>query len=302
MKKLLSIFLCAVLLLVGCAHLHGTEEEGEAYQLYFLAKDLKAVPGDGALQAEKAYLVDTESMNTQQMAAFLMEELLKGPLNESLKNTIPVGTTLESVEIRGSQAIVDMSAAYGSLSGVGLTLADYAIALTLTQLPEIMSVKITVRGKELDYRDRQTFTARDVLLAPQGDVVSTVDAVLYFLDASGYLRAEERTLELYEGDTQVIAVARALENGPENKELQAVFPEGFRLKTVWLEEDTCYVNLSSALLSNLSDDTQLSMALFALSRSLCSLETVRETRFLVDGEFARTYGPVNIEKPYIELD
>ena len=205
---------------------------------------------------------------------------------------------MESLEIHGSQAIVDMSPAYRSLSDVRLTLADYAITMTLTQIPEIMSVCITVQGKELGYRDRQAFTSRDVLLAPQGDVVSTVEAQLFFLDESGNLVPEERELDLYEGDTQVSAVARALENGPEEKNMKPVLPEEFRIKSVWQEENVCYVNLSSALLVNLPEGTDLSVAIRSLGNSLCSLASVHETWFLVDGKFVRNYGSVNVERPY----
>ena len=102
-----------------------------------------------------------------------MAELLKGPLNETLKSPIPSGTTLLSLKVEGTRAFVDLSLAYSTLSGVALTLADCAITLTLTQLPEILSVKITVRGQELAYRDRQVFTTRGVLLAPEEDVVGT---------------------------------------------------------------------------------------------------------------------------------
>ena len=176
------------------------------------------------------------------------------------------------------------------------------MALTLTQVPEIGSVKITVRGQELAYRDRQIFLSRDVLLVPEEDVVSTVTAVLYFLNGEGALTPEERTLDLYEGDTQVYAVARALENGPESKELSAVMPEGFRVKSVWLEEDVCYVNLSSAMLEGLPQKTGLQTAVYSLAKSLCSLDTVSEVRFLVDGEFAKQYGTVDISEPYIFVD
>ena len=111
---------------------------------------------------------------------------------------------------------------------------------------------------------------------------------------------EERALELYEGDTQVGAVVRALENGPEEDSLSAVMPENFRVRSVWQEEDVCYVNLSSAQLEDLPETDALSTALLSLQRSLCSLESVQEVRFLVDGEFARSYGPVNIARPYSE--
>ena len=96
------------------------------------------------------------------------------------------------------------------------------------------------------------------------------------------------------------AVVQALAAGPLDESLSAVFPEGFRPGNVWLEEDVCYVNLPSRLLESLPEDARLDMALEALARSLSSLESVDEVRFLVDGEFARSYGPVNIARPYSE--
>lgn len=299
MRKRIACFLLCLLMISGCA-LYGTnEEEPEAaYAVYFLERDLESAAGGGALRAESAQLLKSEKLDTLQLAERLMNDLLDGPRDETLKNTIPAGTSLLSMRLEGTRALVDLSAAYGTLSGVALTLADQAVTLTLTQLPDILSVKITVRGRELDYRDKQIFTARDVLLAPEGDVVSTVDVTLYFLDENGYLRPEERTLELYEGDTQVSAVSRAVENGPLGKKFSAVLPEDFRVKSVWLEEDVCYVNLSTGMLENLSEEAGLATALRALAKSLCSLESVHETRYLVDGEFADYYGSVNVSRPY----
>ena len=41
------------------------------------------------------------------------------------------------------------------------------------------------------------------------------------------------------------------------------------------------------------------LALEALARSLSSLDAVDEVRFLVDGEFAASYGSVDISEPYL---
>lgn len=289
MRKRIAVLLCVLLLLSGCS---GGAEPSDGYVLYFQERDLRSAAGEGALRTESVQLEPTEAP-----ARALLEALLAGPTDETLKNAIPAGTSLLSLELKGSRAVVDLSSAYGMLSGVELTLADQAITLTLTQLPDILSVQITVRGQELAYRSKQVLTARDVLVAPEGDVVGTAEVTLYFPDESGVLRPEERTLELYEGDTQVSAVARALENGPLDSDLAPAFPEGFRPRSVWLEEDICYVNLSSGLLGDLPEDAALDMALEALTRSLCALENVSETRFLVDGEYASCYGPVALEVP-----
>ena len=302
MKRMITLLLCGLMLLSMAACGRTRPEETPSYDLYFMEADLKEATGRGALRAETAYLPELEGADPEETAKGLMEALLQGPLDGTLTSPIPVGTNLLSLKLEGGRAVVDLTASYGSLSGVGLTLADYAVALTLTQVPEIGSVKITVRGQELAYRDRQIFLSRDVLLVPEEDVVSTVTAVLYFLNGEGALTPEERTLDLYEGDTQVYAVARALENGPESKELSAVMPEGFRVKSVWLEEDVCYVNLSSAMLEGLPQETELQTAVYSLAKSLCSLDTVSEVRFLVDGEFATQYGTVDISEPYIFVD
>lgn len=302
MRKRWMALLCCVLLILGCACL-GTAEEEPAetpYILYFQERELQAAAGSGALRKVGARLTETAGMSDEEIAEILMIELLAGPVDETLKRTIPAGTTLSSLEVDGTRAYVDLSSTYGMLSGVALTLADQSIALTLTQLPGILSVKITVLGQELEYRDKQIFTGRDVLLAPEGDVVSTLETLLYFPDETGQLAAEERKLDLYEGDTQVGVVLRALENGPETKELQPVLPEGFRVRSAWLEESVCYVNLSGHLLESLPENAALEPVLEALGRSFCGLDAVTETRFLVDGEYADDYGGVNIEKPYTE--
>lgn len=302
MRKRWMALLCCVLLILGCACL-GTAEEEPAetpYILYFQERELQAAAGSGALRKVGARLTETAGMSDEEIAEILMIELLAGPVDETLKRTIPAGTTLSSLEVEGTRAYVDLSSTYGMLSGVALTLADQSIALTLTQLPGILSVKITVLGQELEYRDKQIFTGRDVLLAPEGDVVSTLETLLYFPDETGQLAAEERKLDLYEGDTQVGVVLRALENGPETKELQPVLPEGFRVRSAWLEESVCYVNLSGHLLESLPENAALEPVLEALGRSFCGLDAVTETRFLVDGEYADDYGGVNIAKPYTE--
>ena len=263
-KRWIAIALLTVLLMGigGAIGKVGVRQEsgGSAYALYFVERDLRSADGGDALRSEERTLED-------------------GGL---------------STEEQGTELRVDLSAAYSTLSGVGLSLADYAITLTLTQLPDVARVRITVAGRELDYRSRQVFLARDILTVPKEDVVGTVDTSLYFVNGDGALTAEARTLNLYEGDTQVSAVVRALENGPETKGLSGVLPEGFKVRKVWLEEEICYVSLSSALLEGQPEPETLSQAVLALEQSLLSLESVEEVRFLVDGELADTYGPIDL--------
>ena len=72
MKRGLILLLSLVMLLSGCMRPEQIVPQGDPYDLYFLARDLTNVPGDGALQAETAYLTVYEEMNTRDVAEFLM--------------------------------------------------------------------------------------------------------------------------------------------------------------------------------------------------------------------------------------
>ena len=298
MKRISVSLLLLALLTAGCAARHTRADAPESYQLYFVRANLKDAAGDGVLQTVDSGIPVSADGNPSETAQTLLLALLESPDDDTCRSAVPAGAALNSVDVQGSRAVVDFSTPYGSLSGIALTLADYAVTLTLTQIPGISVVQITVNGQTLDYRERQSFTARDVLLLPDGDVVGTVTVSLYFPDASGAFVPEERTLNLYEGDTQVEAVAKAMEGGPANRDLSPAFPDGFFVRSVWQEDLICFVNLSSALLATLPENANISQALMALDQSLRSLESVREVRYLVDGEFLNQYGTVLLQEPY----
>lgn len=298
-KRVVSLLMaCLMLTATGCAYAAAkAAPDGTPYQIYFEHADLNSASGSDAIVPKTVYLTDTEGMTTAGMARRLMGALLAGPQDDTMKSAIPSGTSLQSLSVEGSRAQVDLSAAYGALSGVALAMADYCITLTLTQLEDIYTVGITVRGQELAYRDNQSFTARDVLLSSAEDVVGTVDVTLYFLNKENQLTPEERTLELYEGDTQLDAVLEALQAGPKSTSLKPSLPEKFQVRSIWLEDDTCYVNLPSSALPDLTGG-DLRTAIEALTKSLGSLPQISEVQFLMDGEFARAYGPVTIADPF----
>ena len=295
-KRLIAALLCAALLVALGSR--RPDENVTLYKLYFLEADLASAPGRDALRAEEVHLDTSGSPSAQELAEQLLQALLAGPIDSTLTAVIPADTALISLELEGTWAKVDLSTRYRMLSGVELALADYAITLTLTQLPEISAVSITVRGMPLAYRDRQTFTARDVLFASNEDVIGLVPATLYVFNAEGQIVPWEVTLDQYEGETQVGTVVKALLGGFEEQEYRSPLPEGFQVTSVRLEGDTCYVDLPTAALSAMPEDAQLDAALQALADSLLSLQAVAEVRYLVDGEYAAVYGSAPVMEPY----
>ena len=85
------------------------------------------------------------------------------PRGENLTSALPEGVSLRSWTLNNGLLTVDFSSTYGTLSGIDLTLADYSVVLTLTQLEEVETVMITVGGEMLSYRDHQRMTAEDIV-------------------------------------------------------------------------------------------------------------------------------------------
>ena len=150
-KSLTVLLLAAMALLAGCgAH----PLEGREYPVYFLNQDEDGVQ---ALKAENRTL-DPET----EVVEGLLQAILSGPESETLTNVIPASVSLRGWTLQNGLLTVDLSGSYGTLSGIDLTLADYSIVLTLSQLEEVEAVMITVEGQVLAYRDHQRLTTEDV--------------------------------------------------------------------------------------------------------------------------------------------
>ena len=150
-KALLSLLLLSLFLLSGCVSQTGGEN---AYDVYFLTRESGQ---EAALAAERRTLSPEEDV-----VEGLLNSLLSGPSEEGLLRTIPDGVTLGGWTLENGLLTVDFSSRYGSLSGIALTLADYSVVLTLTQLNTVDTVMITAEGDLLSYRDHQRLTAADV--------------------------------------------------------------------------------------------------------------------------------------------
>ena len=292
-KALAGLLLCLSLLLAACVQAAETEG-GEGYFLYYPAADLGSVAGGDAILARTLTVEDADTLTTEQLAERLLTALLGAAPDAAVRAPMPDGTTLVELSVLGSRARVDLSRHYARLAGIDLTIADYCLTLTLTQLEGINAVSITSGGQELPYRKTQTLTAADPLLSTRGDALRPITVSLYFLDKkSGELGAETQVLALYEGQTRVNAVLEALARGPENEELSPLLPEGFTVLSARVEEGVCYLNLSAG------EDLGASppLALRSLVSSLCSLDSVEQVQFVVDGEIVPLLGGMEVDEP-----
>lgn len=284
-KRIMLTALALVLLaLAGCG---VVQKEQEGLRLYYAASLDTHRGGDAIDSVTIAW--DELPQGDQVARAESVLALLMGMCQEKgFQSPIPAGTTLRSVTIIGGTACVDFSGSYGQLSGMALTIADYCVALSLTQLDGIYAVRITVNEQELAYRDNDLFLAGDVLLTSMDDVVRTLTARLYFPNSDGDLEAEERLLTQYEGQSAADVVLSALGDGPSDDDLQPLAEKGLSGMTVRMDNGVCQLNVASASMEELEDDTARQL-LLCVTQSLQSLEGISSVQLYIDGTYAETY-------------
>ena len=81
----------------------------------------------------------------------LMELLIEGPQNESLSKTIPEGTIINKIELKGDILYLDLSKEFVDNHSGGEEMESatiYSIVNTMTNLTEVNAVKILIDGEE----------------------------------------------------------------------------------------------------------------------------------------------------------
>lgn len=281
----LAALMLALCLLAGCGA--AQSGEGDGLRLYYPVP-LEEHPGGDAISS---VTVDWDTLPQEDRAAqaeAVLALLMGGCQEERFQSPVPSGTSLHSVEVKGGTAWVDFSGSYGQLSGMALTIADYCVALSLTQLEGVYAVRITVNGQELAYRDSNLFLASDVLLTSMDDVVRMLTAQLYFPDGEGTLVPEERLLTQYEGQSAADVVLAALADGPTEDSLLPLIPENVEGITARVEGGVCQLNLPSEVIAAMGTDAAGEMEQ-GIAASLLSLEGVSAVQIYTDGVYVDVY-------------
>lgn len=283
-------------ILAGCgsATMGETSQENE-YHLYFLAPADETHGGDRIVECLETLDLPVNATTLEQAQA-VVERLLEGSAGGKMESPLPEGVELLGLEIRDRRAYVDFSGGLIQMEGVDLSMADYCLTLSLTALEGIYAVSVTAQGREIGQQPKHVFYERDVLLSTMEDVLQTAEATLYFLDAENALIGENRTIELYEGQTLAENLVAALLAGPKSKDLHSALPEDFAVISVRVEDNICYLNLSPAALDLLPPDAEAQrLALWSLADSLYSMDSVQELHLLAGGVDLEYFGSIPVE-------
>ncbi len=151
-RSLLLLTLLGTLLLPGC----GSGGSDTGVLLYFCtAPETEHGP---ALQSQPYTGLSSPGVEE------LVDALLAGPTQWGLVSPFPQGLSLQSWELEDGLLTLNFSEQYGGLADVSLTLADYCLVLTLSQVEGVDTVQIQSAGHTYHSRSHQTMKAEEALL------------------------------------------------------------------------------------------------------------------------------------------
>lgn len=285
MKRIAALSLAMCLVLAGCNAGDGSEGPVLWYA------------GDVSVWGESSEAVGSMTYQGDLTVEAMVDALLHPTeLREGLRCPFPAEAELLGWSLEGGTLHLDLSPDYDELEDFALTLANYCLTLTLSQLPGVERVSVTVAGHPLSDGHWTEMDTSQALLSGAEERPVEVSADLYFPRAAGRgLGMETRAFFLTEGDVLAEAVTQALLTGPEDEELSSAIPAGTELLSLHLEDGVCIVNLSRSLLDGLpADEGSQILLIYSIVNTLGNLTSVRAVCLQVDGVPLTSLGSVSL--------
>ncbi len=226
------------------------------------------------------------------LAEYAVEELIRGPQRSDAAAAVPEGTELLGVHISGGICTVDLSDAYYQKrpsSPREERLMVYALVNTMTSLPGVDLVQITVEGSRLEeytyimlsepLSEAEEFTY-PVLMKWSWFVVD-----LYLETANGKLVAVPVPTDDHEYPDTLSMTGRAIDmllSRDRTWGYRSPVPEGTRLLGVEVQDRICTIQVSMEFLAG--DARQRTLAAEALAATAIDVGNYQGVRIKVENE------------------
>ena len=163
MKRLIPLLLIFALLLSLSACQTKQEKFQVPVNFYFPRQEATFGSADSLIAP-----VTAEGMGYSGDPVGLLTVYLQGPKDNRYRSPFPTGTKIESMELVNGIVRLTMNEAFADLTGLDLTIACACLTLTVLDLTQANSVRISVAGTTLNGEsyirmDRSTLTLLDII-------------------------------------------------------------------------------------------------------------------------------------------
>ena len=267
-------------LLAGCS---SEEPQGTPIDISYLNKN------ETKLVTETHYLTSTD---TKDMIVEVLTLLCSVPDNKELKATLTSGINVITYSYDGEQVIVSLGEKYRELSRTTEVLTRAALVRSLTNIPEVNYVMLTVNGESLTDMSGNAIgiMTSDMFVNNAGAQVETVDSTvtlrLYFANEEGSgLVAVNRELA-HNADVSNVPmeklVVEQLISGPVNGETWPTISPDTKLVNITVRDNICYLTFDSAILTAVNNVTT-DVTIYSIVNSLVELSNINKVQISIDG-------------------
>ena len=283
---LLGLMQLLAVLLAGCS---SEEPQGTPIDISYLNKN------ETKLVTETHYLTSTD---TKDMIVEVLTLLCSVPDNKELKATLTSGINVITYSYDGEQVIVSLGEKYRELSRTTEVLTRAALVRSLTNIPEVNYVMLTVNGESLTDMSGNAIgiMTSDMFVNNAGAQVETVDSTvtlrLYFANEEGSgLVAVNRELA-HNADVSNVPmeklVVEQLISGPVNGETWPTISPDTKLVNITVRDNICYLTFDSAILTAVNNVTT-DVTIYSIVNSLVELSNINKVQISIDGNKDGTF-------------
>ncbi|GHV05493.1 hypothetical protein FACS1894217_02470 [Clostridia bacterium] len=195
-----------------------------------------------------------------------------------VRNTVFAGVKCESAELDDATLTVALSREYSELAGLNRTLANACLILTLTALPDVDAVRVTVGSEEVG-----VMTERDFLLSEQLSDMPTAEFELYRIDLNSQrLTSERKRFVLREGERIEQCLYDELMSSGGNDRMASIIPGRAKLLSSEIEGGVLTLDVSAEF-EVYEEAWMRELTLRGLVYAFTALDDVDAVRLKVEG-------------------
>lgn len=278
LNLLILILLCSMLF--GACGRDKDQTEGKTVDVYYInSKTL-------GLVTESYTLIGTTMEDQIQELIYMLQQ--KPPMNALYKNAVLQDINVNWSFDNSGSLLVDLSAAYNSLSKVDRVLCRAAIVKTLSQISGVEIFQFIVGGQPPADEEAGALTADDFV--DSTDTNNVYKAKLYFADKEGDALIEYKADIDLSGDESIEElVIQQLINGPTELGMYSTIPEGTVLLNTSKADGICTVDFNEKFLEKLPN-ISADVAIYSVVNTLAELPDIHKVQFTINSEVQKTYG------------
>lgn len=285
------IFLIAValVLLTGCSGKNQKKEQKKENEitLYYLNPE-------GTRLVEYSEELENQSEDLKGKVFEVIKKLKESPELSEYRTVITKEMGFQKITVQNGYVSLDFSLGYGKLDPTLEILCRAAIVKSVTQIPLINNVELTMNGQPLMDRDGQvvgimneeSFTDQDSTLVSYSMYGETS---LYFSNSSGKKLVEYATQLAVSNNIPIEQVVmEQLIEGPIEKGMIKTVPAETKVIKTSVKDGVCYVDFNKKFLDGV-EGIKDEVILYSIVNSLVELPTVNQVQFTIEGERMAKY-------------